>query len=97
MSVKEDSADSRRHHVTLTAEGRALHDRIVPVALERQRELLSVLSPAEAEALKEMIDRMQARVAGGSGAGERRPSAVCLARAPRRDEATRRHASAPRG
>jgi DNA-binding MarR family transcriptional regulator len=64
VSVKGDSADSRRNHVTLTAKGRALHDRIVPVALERQRRLLSALAPAEAEAFLDMIDRMQTTIVG---------------------------------
>ena len=55
VSVKADGADSRRHNVALTAKGRALHDRIVPVALERQRDLLHDLSPAEVETLKDII------------------------------------------
>jgi DNA-binding MarR family transcriptional regulator len=66
VSVTEDGADSRRHNVALTAKGRALHDRIVPVALERQRHLLSGLAPAEIEAFMDMIHRMQAKVAGRS-------------------------------
>lgn len=84
VSLKEDGADSRRRSVTLTAKGRALHDRIVPVALERQRDLLSALSPDEVEALMAMIDRMQARTAADSGPGEkpRRRSAATSDRSP---------------
>src|SRR5262245_53044194 len=44
VSVKEDGADNRRNNVALTAKGRALHDEIVPIALDRQSELVADLS-----------------------------------------------------
>jgi DNA-binding MarR family transcriptional regulator len=103
VSVKADGADSRRHNVALTAKGCALHDRIVPVALERQSDLLADLSPAEIEILKDMIQRMQARIADRKAVPEkpsRKRSAVArppLTPATGQDELPRRRASAPRG
>jgi DNA-binding MarR family transcriptional regulator len=103
VSVKADGADSRRHNVALTAKGRSLHDRIVPVALERQRDLLRDLSPAEVETLKDIIVRMQARVGDSKAPPEqpspKRPPASrpALRRSARRDELPRRRATARRG
>jgi DNA-binding MarR family transcriptional regulator len=103
VSVREDLADSRRNNVALTAKGRALHDRIVPVALERQRELVSDLTPHEVEIFIRLMDRLQAKVANGAPVAngllrKRRSSArPPLRRDLRRDELPRRHASAPRG
>ena len=67
--MKEDGADSRRNNVALTSKGRALHDRLVLIALERQRELLADLTPDEVRAFTGMIDRLQAKVADGAPAG----------------------------
>src|SRR5262245_62282106 len=50
VSVREDGSDSRRNNVALTAKGRTLHNEIVPVALERQGDLLAGLTPAEIKA-----------------------------------------------
>jgi DNA-binding MarR family transcriptional regulator len=103
VSVREDGADSRRHNVALTAKGRALHDRIVPVALQRQRELVADLTPHEVETFHRLIDRLQAKVANGAPAAEgllrkrAAPARPPLRRAVRRDESPRRHAPAPRG
>lgn len=103
VSVREDGADSRRNNVALTAKGRALHDRIVPVALERQRDLVADLTPHEVETFNRLIDRLQAKVANGepvaNGHLRKRPAPVRppVKRAARRDESPRRHAPAPRG
>jgi DNA-binding MarR family transcriptional regulator len=103
VSIKEDGADSRRHNIALTARGRALHDRIVPVALERQRELLHDLSPAEVETLKDILRRMQARVADSKALlaqpSSERPAAVrpAITRPARRGELPRPRATARRG
>lgn len=103
ISVKEDGADSRRRNVALTAKGRALHDRVVPVALERQRILLAALSSAEVESFMELLGRLQTRVAGGKPSHDDGISAKVRGRrppvrlAPRRDESPRRRASARRG
>jgi DNA-binding MarR family transcriptional regulator len=99
VSVKADGADSRRHNVALTARGRALHDRIVPVAMERQRELLRDLSPDEVEVLKNLVHRMQARIEVGEAPAEQplRRRRAAVKRATRLDELPRRRAATRRG
>jgi DNA-binding MarR family transcriptional regulator len=103
VNVREDGADNRRNNVALTAKGRALHDRIVPIALQRQRDLVSDLTPDEVETFTRVIDRLQAKVANGQPVADvprpKRPSSARtpLRRTPRRDELPRRHASAARG
>lgn len=57
-----DPADSRRRLVALTAAGRALHDRIIAVALERERRLLSCLDGAEQAALIGFLNRLHANL-----------------------------------
>jgi len=64
IRVQEDGEDSRRRNVVLTAKGRALHDRIVPVAMKRQQILLSGLSQSEVEKLLELIARLRTKAAG---------------------------------
>lgn len=51
LAVEADPADARRHVITLTEAGRALHDRIMPVALERERRLLAPLPAGERDQL----------------------------------------------
>jgi DNA-binding MarR family transcriptional regulator len=102
VSVKEDGRDSRRNNVALTAKGRALHNEIAPVALERQRQMLAGLTPAEIEVFTNVIDRLQARVSGCAMPPRPALKPAVRARAPfrpapRRDEAPRRHAPALRG
>src|SRR5262245_30350280 len=65
VSPREDGCDSRRNNVALTAKGRALHDELVPIALDRQSELVADLSLAEIATFAGLIDRLQSKVAGG--------------------------------
>lgn len=101
VSVREDGSDSRRNRVSLTAKGRALHDRLVPVAVERQRELLAGLTGDEIAAFTGLIARMQARVSDGAPAScaplpkAPLPARAGRRRAPRRDGTPRRPAAAP--
>ena len=53
-----DPNDGRQRIAVLTPEGRALHDRIREVALERERAFLSVLDEQEAEAFLSMLKRL---------------------------------------
>lgn len=62
ISGKVDGKDARRYTVSLTAEGKALHDRVLKVALERERRLLSDFSPAEVDTLVDLLGRLQAKV-----------------------------------
>jgi DNA-binding MarR family transcriptional regulator len=101
VSIREDGTDSRRNKVTLTAKGRALHDRMVPVAIERQRQLVAGLTGDEIAVFADLVDRMQARVSDGAPANSEplpKPPPVARARrkrAPGRDGTPRRPAYAP--
>lgn len=53
-----DPDDGRARVAVLTAQGRALHDRIREVALERERVFLSVLSPTEVDTLLSLLQRL---------------------------------------
>ncbi|MED7669808.1 winged helix-turn-helix transcriptional regulator [Pseudomonas moraviensis subsp. stanleyae] len=57
-----DAKDARRNTVSLTASGKALHARVLKVALERERRLLSGLSEAEVDTLIELLGRLHAQV-----------------------------------
>ncbi|MNY66756.1 hypothetical protein D3C86_2042330 [compost metagenome] len=46
----------------MTPEGKSLHDRILVVALEREKRLLADFSPAEIDMLVNLLGRMHARV-----------------------------------
>lgn len=63
ISGKVDGKDARRYTVSLTAKGKALHDRVLKVALERERRLLSDFSPAEVDTLVDLLGRLQTKVA----------------------------------
>ncbi|HXE87987.1 MAG TPA: MarR family winged helix-turn-helix transcriptional regulator, partial [Hyphomicrobiaceae bacterium] len=103
VSIREDGADNRRNNVAFTAKGRALHDEIVPTALERQTNLVADLKPEEIRVFLGLIERMQARVAGGEPGADapvptlRPMSPPRLKRPARRDGLPRRRASARRG
>ena len=56
-----DPEDRRRSVLTLTAKGRAVHDRIVPLALEQEAMLTQPLMPDEMEQLFDMIGRLHGR------------------------------------
>lgn len=60
--VNADRADSRRYRISLTAKGQALHNRIIVVALERERRLLSGLSEREIDQLCDLLGRLHAKV-----------------------------------
>jgi DNA-binding MarR family transcriptional regulator len=51
LTIAVDPADARRRVITLSADGRSMHDRIIAVALERERRLLACLSVEERERL----------------------------------------------
>jgi DNA-binding MarR family transcriptional regulator len=52
------ASDGRIRIATLTPKGRALHDQILDMALERERALLSVLSESERETLLRLLKRL---------------------------------------
>jgi len=58
-----DASDGRVRIATLTPKGRALHDQILEMALERERVLLSVLSETERETLLRLLKRVHENLA----------------------------------
>jgi DNA-binding MarR family transcriptional regulator len=56
-----DKADRRRASLRLSARGRAMHGRIVPIALAYQARLCEVLKPEEARVFNTLADRLFAR------------------------------------
>lgn len=58
ITMALDDADGRVRIATLTPQGRALHDQIRDMALERERALLSVLSDSERETLLRLLKRL---------------------------------------
>ena len=63
VAIRADEADTRRRLATLTPAGRALHDRIIVVALERERRLLSCLTPEQRAALVELLNLLHDNLA----------------------------------
>ncbi|GLZ86966.1 transcriptional regulator [Metapseudomonas resinovorans] len=62
VSSQVDPQDNRRNTVSLTASGRELHDRVLKVALERERRLLSGLSTEEVDTLIALLGRLHTQV-----------------------------------
>ena len=58
ISIGLDPQDGRLRVATITRKGRDAHDRILSLALERERALLSVLSPSERASLISMLKRL---------------------------------------
>ncbi len=53
-----DPGDRRRSVLSLTNKGRAIHDRIVPTAREREAQILAGLEEHEIPVLQEMLSRL---------------------------------------
>lgn len=58
-----DAQDGRLRVATITGAGRELHDQILGVALDRDRALMSVLSPEERETLLALLRRLHDNLA----------------------------------
>jgi DNA-binding MarR family transcriptional regulator len=61
LSREEDPADRRNKLLALTAAGRALYQKIVPLVRAREDYLLDALSPDERETLDGILDKLGAR------------------------------------
>ncbi|HEX5957268.1 MAG TPA: MarR family winged helix-turn-helix transcriptional regulator [Hyphomicrobiaceae bacterium] len=90
ISVEEDGIDNRRNNITLTAKGRTLHDEMVPVALDRQSDLVADLTKVEIDLFTALIDRMQARVVDGEPLPDEPLATVPLAAVPPPERPPRR-------
>jgi len=58
VTIRTDEHDGRSHAISLTPKGRATHDRVIAVALERERRLLSCLGSDEREVLISLLVRI---------------------------------------
>lgn len=62
VSVAADDSDNRRRVIGLTAKGQELHDRVISVALEREKILLGDLSAQEVDRLVGLLRRLLGQV-----------------------------------
>jgi len=61
LTRRDDPQDRRNRILSMTASGRALYDRIVPLALAREEYLLEALSPEDRIALDRILTALQLR------------------------------------
>lgn len=57
-----NAADGRSHLMVLTAEGRAIHREVLPLALETEAELLAGFSAGDRKRLRAMLEQLRRRV-----------------------------------
>lgn len=58
ITIGLDPQDGRARLATITPQGHELHDKIIAIALERERALLSALTPDEREVLLSLLRRL---------------------------------------
>jgi DNA-binding MarR family transcriptional regulator len=58
VAIRTAPKDARTHSISLTARGRATHDKVIVAAFERERRLLSCLSKDEREVLIDLLRRV---------------------------------------
>ncbi len=63
ISANLDSSDRRLNSLCLTRRGRAVYDRIAPVALDVQAQLLSALGAAESSQILATLDKLETSIA----------------------------------
>ena len=56
-----NTADGRSHLLELTGEGRAIHEEVMPLARETERELFEGFAEDEQATLRAMLERMRLR------------------------------------
>ena len=85
ITISLDPQDGRLRVATITAQGRSLHDRILGLALEREKAFLSVLNPNECDTLIGLLQKLHenlpaVEVATRSYLAELKPSAAPVRR-----------------
>lgn len=70
VSIRTDPNDGRTHSISLTAKGRATHDKVIVAALERERRLLSCLNKDEREVLIDLLRRLHENLGAVTGGAE---------------------------
>ena len=58
VTIKTDPQDGRTHSISLAPKGREIHDRIMVIALDRERRLLACLREDEREVLINLLGRV---------------------------------------
>ena len=58
VAIRTAPDDGRSHAISLTAKGRATHDKVIVAAFERERRLLSCLKEDEREVLIDLLRRI---------------------------------------
>lgn len=61
VSRKTDNSDRRFSSLRLTAKGQGIYNEIVPMALEREAELLAVVTEEELDSFNRTMDKLHAR------------------------------------
>jgi DNA-binding MarR family transcriptional regulator len=69
VTIRTAPDDGRTHSISLTAKGRATHDKVIVAALERERRLLSVLRKDEREVLIDLLRRVHGNLDAVRGVG----------------------------
>jgi DNA-binding MarR family transcriptional regulator len=67
--IRNDARDGRTHSISLSAKGRATHDKVIVAALERERRLLSCLDKTEREVLIDLLRRLHENLGAVTGNG----------------------------
>ena len=67
--IRNDPEDGRTHSISLTAKGRATHDKVIVAAFERERQLLSCLGKSEQEVLIDLLRRLHENLGAVTGNG----------------------------
>jgi DNA-binding MarR family transcriptional regulator len=67
IAIRTDPDDGRTHSISLTARGRATHDKVIVAALERERRLLSCLDKDEREVLIDLLRRLHDNLGAVTG------------------------------
>src|SRR3954454_21288141 len=75
VTIRTAPDDGRTHSISLTAKGRATHDRVIVAALERERRLLSCLKKDEREVLIDLLRRVHGNLDAVKGVGGPREDA----------------------
>jgi len=69
IAIRKDPRDGRTHSISLTAKGRATHDKVIVAAFERERRLLSCLDKGEQEVLIDLLRRLHENLGAVTGSG----------------------------
>ncbi|WP_257169577.1 MarR family winged helix-turn-helix transcriptional regulator [Bradyrhizobium sp. SRS-191] len=68
IAIRNDPEDGRSHSISLTAKGRATHDKVIIAAFERERRLLACLDKDEQEVLITLLRRIHDNLDAVTGA-----------------------------